>query len=36
MNRISIYDFHGRLLRDTFGRAIRNQDAFLLFTLFHL
>jgi hypothetical protein len=36
MNGTTIYDFHGRLLRDTFGRDISDQDAFLLFTLFHL
>jgi hypothetical protein len=32
----TIYDFHGRLLRDTFGKKIDDRDAFLLFTLFHL
>jgi len=28
-------DFHGRLLRDTFGRNIADRDAPLLFTIFH-
>jgi len=31
----TIYDFHGRLLRDTFGRDLNDRHAFLLFTLFH-
>lgn len=35
MDSTTIYDFHGRLLRDTFGPNIGDQDAFLLFTLFH-
>jgi hypothetical protein len=31
----SIYDFHGRLLRDAFGRGLDDRDAFLIFVLFH-
>jgi hypothetical protein len=30
----TIYDFHGRLLRDTFGGPLSDRDAFLLFALF--
>ena len=35
MDGTTIDDFHGRLLRDTFGPSISDRDAFLLFTLFH-
>jgi hypothetical protein len=28
-------ELHGRLLRDTFGRNIGDEDALLLFTIFH-
>jgi hypothetical protein len=31
----TIYDLPGRLLRDTFGRTLKDQDAFLVFVLFH-
>jgi hypothetical protein len=31
----TILDLHGRLLRDTFERGLKDGDAFLLFTLFH-
>ena len=30
----TIYDFHGRLLRDTFGRGLDDRDAFLIFLRF--
>jgi hypothetical protein len=35
MSGTTIYDLHGRLLRDTFGRPLNDQDAFLVFVLFH-
>jgi hypothetical protein len=35
MDGTTIYDFHGRLIRDTFGRRLNDQDAFLVFVLFH-
>jgi len=31
----TIYDLHGRLVRDTFGRRLSDSDAFLVFVLFH-
>jgi len=31
----TIYDLHGRLIRDTFGLRLSDQDAFLVFVLFH-
>ena len=31
----TIYDFHGRLLRDTFSGGVSDRDAFLLFALLH-
>lgn len=31
----TIYDLHGRLLRDTFGNGLNDFDAFLIFALFH-
>jgi hypothetical protein len=31
----TIYDLHGRLLRDTFGRRLSDTDSFLVFLLFH-
>jgi hypothetical protein len=31
----TIYDLHGRLLRDTFGGGLSDPDAFLIFALFH-
>jgi hypothetical protein len=31
----TIYDLHGRLVRDTFGRRLRDEDAFLVFVLLH-
>jgi hypothetical protein len=31
----TIYDLHGRLVRDTFGHRLSDQDAFLIFVLFH-
>jgi hypothetical protein len=34
-NKTTIYDLHGRLLRDTFGRRLSDNDAFLVFALFH-
>src|SRR5262245_49611060 len=36
MKGTTILGLHGRLLRDTFGCNISDQDAFLLFTLFHM
>lgn len=35
MDVTTIYDLHGRLLRDTFGRRLSDTDAFLVFVLFH-
>ena len=35
MDGTTIYDLHGRLLRDTFGSRLSDQDAFLIFVLFH-
>ena len=35
MDRTTIYDLHGRLIRDTFGRRLTDSDAFLVFVLFH-
>ena len=35
MDRTTIYDLHGRLVRDTFGRRLTDADAFLVFVLFH-
>src|SRR5213595_3883123 len=34
MEVTTIYDLHGRLVRDTFGRRLSDQDAFLVFVLF--
>ncbi len=31
----TIYEFHGQILRDTFGCDLTDSDAFLLFALFH-
>jgi hypothetical protein len=31
----TIFDLHGRLLRDTFGPTLDDSDAFLVFVLFH-
>ena len=31
----TIYGFHGRLVRDTFGRDLSDRDAFLLFCVLH-
>jgi hypothetical protein len=31
----TIYDLHGRLVRDAFGRRLSDQDAFLVIVLFH-
>jgi hypothetical protein len=35
MDGTTIYDLHGRLVRDTFGPRLSDQDAFLVFVLFH-
>ena len=35
MSGTTIYDLHGRLIRDTFGRRLNDQAAFLIFVLFH-
>ena len=35
MDGVTIYDLHGRLVRDTFGRRLNDADAFLVFLLFH-
>ena len=35
MQGTTIYDLRGRLLRDTFGESLVDQDAFLVFVLFH-
>jgi hypothetical protein len=31
----TIYDLHARLVRDTFGRRLSEEDAFLVFVLLH-
>ena len=35
MNGTTIYDICGKILRDTFGGSLNDDDAFLVFVLFH-